>query len=83
MLSKHRFLNAFIRNKYAKLAVARLTASNDKNLLACSVLPNQSPFLWPTERFVNTYSRRFYSDSKEVCTLPTTKYFSIRLNCAR
>lgn len=62
MWSKHRLMNAFIRNKYARCLFARFTASSDTDVLALSILPNQKPFNWWTRRFINIDSRRLYSD---------------------
>lgn len=68
MWSKHRFMNALIRNGNARFSLARFANSIDKDLLAhSSLLPYQRVHQWPSERYVNTYSRRFFSDSTEVC----------------
>lgn len=63
MWSKHRLLNAFIRNKYARGSFARFAAaSSDTDVLALSILPSQRPFNWWTRRFINIDSRKFDSD---------------------
>lgn len=69
MLSKHRFMNALIRNKSISYNLARYAANNDtKDGLAQSILSNHTQYSWQNERNVNTFSRRlFSSDSNEVC----------------
>lgn len=69
MWSKQRFMNAFIRSRYARFSVARSAASNDKDLLAYSILPHRRQYNWQFQRYVNTVSRRLFSDSTEVCHL--------------
>lgn len=69
MLSKHRFMNALIRNKSISYNLARYAANNDtKDGLAQSILSNHTQYSWQNERNVNTFARRlFSSDSNEVC----------------
>lgn len=69
MLSKHRFMNALIRNKSISYNLARYAANNDtKDGLAQSILSNHTQYSWQNERNVNTFTRRlFSSDSNEVC----------------
>lgn len=66
MWSKHRLMNAFIRQKYARYPFGRFTAatadSNRTDVLAMSILPDQKPFNWWTQRFINNDSRRYFSD---------------------
>lgn len=77
MWSKHRVMNAFIRQKYARCAFGRFAAnavaSNDTDILALSILPNQ-PFNSWTQRFINIDSRRFCSDQtiEVLLTYPKT-----------
>lgn len=69
-------MNALIRNRNARLSFARLAASIDKDSLTQSLLlPCQRDHQLPTERYVNTYSRRFFSDSTEVCATHSTTIF--------
>lgn len=78
MWSKHRVMNAFIRQKYARCAFGRFAAnavaSNDTDILALSILPNQRPFNSWTQRFINIDSRRFCSDQtiEVLLTYPKT-----------
>lgn len=74
MWGKHRFMNAFIRKRNFSLALSRLAASNDKDLLAHCLLPTQTAYNWPNDRLVNTFSRRLFSDSTEVCVTPIHFY---------
>lgn len=69
MLSKHRFMNALIRNKSISYNLARYAANNGtKDGLAQSILSNHTQYSWQNERNVNTFTRRlFSSDSNEVC----------------
>lgn len=74
-------MNAFIRQKYARYSFGRFSAvaaSNDTDVLALSILPNQSPLHWWTQRLINTDSRRCFSDQPiEVqyhCHKPTTTH---------
>lgn len=69
MLSKHRFMNALIRNKSLSYNLARYAANNGtKDGLAQSILSNHTQYSWQNERNVNTFTRRlFSSDSNEVC----------------
>lgn len=78
MWRKPHVMNAFIRSRYAKQAVTRLSASNDKNPFVYSIIPHQSQSDWPFHQHVNTISQRFYSHSTQVCTfyfLPMIHHF--------
>lgn len=85
MLSKHRLMNALIRNKSISYNLARFAANNStKDGLAQSILSNHTQYSCQNERNINTFTRRlFSSDSNEVCVngkhfdFPKTNYLSI------
>ncbi|XP_031624443.1 glutaminase liver isoform, mitochondrial isoform X2 [Contarinia nasturtii] len=75
MWSKHYLMNALIRHR---LSIGRLTASIDKNSFSNTLLPSRSIYHWTNERHVNTYSRRFFSDSidEPILSKPNSKKYA-------
>lgn len=73
MWSKHYFMNALMSNRHVRQYLSRFAAPFEKDLLSQSLRPSQT--IQPSQRYGNTYSRRFFSDSTEVCARLSTIVF--------